>query len=139
MKEEIFRQKSLDKVKSPENLDDYILVSKPGIWLILIGAIVLLVGACVWGIFGHIDSTVPTSVRVDDGQAVCMIAEEDISSVKVGQTVKFEGLETVIETIGAKADKEYVCNLAESQSLQDGIYEGKVVVESHKPISFILN
>ena len=139
MNEEIFRQKSLDKVKSPENLDDYIRVSNPGVWLLLVSVIVLLAGACVWGIFGHIDSTVPASVRIENGQAVCAIAEEDISSVKVGQTVQFGDQETVIKTIGEKNDKEYICILAVGQSLPDGFYEGKVVVESYKPLSFILN
>lgn len=139
MNEEIFRKKSLDKVKSPESLDDYIRVSNPGVWLLLISIIVLLAGACVWGVFGHIDSTVPATVRVENGQAVCTIAEEDISSVKVGQTVKLEKQEAVIKTVGEKDDKGYVCTLDVGNSLPDGFYEGKVVVESYKPLSFILN
>ena len=139
MNEEIFRKKSLDKVKSPENLDDYIRVSNPGICLLLVSVIILLVGACVWGIFGHIDSTVPASVRIENGQAVCIISEEDISSVKVGQTVKYENQESVIKTIGEKNDKVYICILDVENSLPDGFYEGKVVVESYKPLSFILN
>ena len=139
MNEDIFRKKSLDILKSPENLDDYIRVSNPGVWLLLVSVIILLVGACVWGVFGHIDSTVPASVRIEKGQAVCTVSEEDISSVKVGQTVKFKDLETEIKTIGEKNGKGYVCILDIESTLPDGFYEGKVVVESFKPISFILN
>ena len=139
MSEEIFRKKSLDKVKSPENLDDYIRVSNPGVWLLLVSVIVLLAGACVWGVFGHIDSTIPASVRIENGQAVCMIAEEDISSVKVGSTVKFEDCEAVIEAIGNKTDNGYVCTVSDESALPDGFYEGKVIVERYKPLSFILN
>ena len=80
MSEEIFRKKSLDKVKSPENLDDYIQVSNPGVWLLLISVIVLLAGACVWGIFGHIDSTVETSIRAENETVVCYITNDAISS-----------------------------------------------------------
>ena len=68
MNEEIFRKKSLDKVKSPESLDDYIRVANPGVWLLLISIIVLLAGACIWGFFGHIDSTVPAAVHVENGK-----------------------------------------------------------------------
>lgn len=139
MSEEIFRKKSLDKVKSPENLDDYIQVSNPGVWLLLVSAIVLLAGACVWGVFGHIDSTIPASVRIENGQAVCMIAEEDISSAKVGQTVKLEDCEAVMEAIGNKTENGYVCTLSDVSALPDGFYEGKVIVESYRPLSFILN
>ena len=70
MNEEIFKKKSLDKVKSPESIDDYIRVSNPGVWLLLISVIVLLIGAVVWGIFGRIDSTVSASVRIENGTAV---------------------------------------------------------------------
>ena len=139
MSEEIFRKKSLDKVKSPENLDDYIQVSNPGVWLLLFSVIVLLAGACVWGIFGHIDSTVPAAVHIENSQAVCEIDEENISTVKVGQTVKIEDCEAVIESIGEKTDAGYPCVLSDISSLSDGFYEGKIIVESYKPLSFILN
>ncbi len=139
MSEEIFRKKSLDKVKSPESLDDYIRVSNPGVWLLLVSVIVLLIGAVVWGAFAHIDSTVPATVHIESGTAVCYIAEENMTSVKVGQTVKFENLVAVIETIGDKIDTGYVCTLFGVSALPDGFYEGKVVVESRKPLSFILN
>ena len=139
MSGEIFRKKSLDKVKSPESLDDYIRVSNPGVWLLLISVIVLLIGAVVWGIFGHIDSTVPASVRIENGTAVCYVSEENMTSVKVGQTVKLEGYETVIESVGNKTDDGYVCTLSNISGLADGFYEGNIIVESYKPLSFILN
>ena len=139
MNEEIFRKKSLDKVKSPESLDDYIRVSNPGVWLLLISVIVLLIGAVVWGIFGHIDSTVPASVRIENGTAVCYVEEDNMTSVKVGQTVKFEDCEAVIEAIGNKTDNGYVCTLSDVSALPDGFYEGKVIVERYRPLSFILN
>ncbi len=139
MSEEIFRKKSLDKVKSPESLDDYIRVSNPGVWLLLISVIVLLVGFCVWGIFGHIDSTVSATVRVENGTAVCCVAEDNIKGITEGMTVQFDGKEAVIESIGAKENSEYICTLKTDASLADGFYDGKVVTKSYKPLSFILN
>lgn len=142
MNEEIFRKKSLDKVKSPENLDDYIRVSNPGVWLLLISVIVLLAGACVWGVFGHIDSTLPTAVRVENGDAVCIVADGDFSAVREGMTVRFDGWEAVITGIGQKEERGYVCKtelLRPEQTIPDGVYEGKIVIKSVKPISFVLN
>ena len=139
MHEEIFRKKNLDKVKSPENLDDYIRVSNPGVWLLLVSVIVLLAGACVWGIFGHIDSTVPATVHIENGTAICYIADENSSLVKVGLTVKFEKQEAIIKAVGEKTDMGYSCTLSENPSMADGYYEGKVVVERYKPLSFIWN
>ena len=142
MSEQIFRQKSIDKVKSPESLDDYIQVSNPGIWLLLISIIVLLVGACVWGIFGHIDSTVPATVTVENGETVCFIEYGDLGKLgldPVGHEVKFAGEEATIMSITEKSDLGYKCELSSVPGLADGIYEGEVIVESFKPISFVLN
>lgn len=139
MSEEIFRKKSLDKVKSPESLDDYIRVANPGVWLLLISVIVLLAGACVWGIYGRIDSTVDADIHVESGSPVCYVAEEDIFSVHEGMTVKFGDYEAVITEIGAREDHGYACGLGLEQAAPDGFYEGKIVTNSVKPLSFILN
>ncbi len=139
MQKEIYRKKSLDKIKSPEVLDDYIQVTNPGVWLLLISVIVLLAGACIWGIFGKIDSTVPATVYVENGKTVCYIAEEDISSVQSGLTVKFSDYTATISTIEKSEEKGYVCSLSCESSPTDGFYEGKAVIKSYSPLSFILN
>ncbi len=51
----IFRQKSIDKVSSPEKLDDYVRVTTPSVWITLSAILLLLVGAVVWGIFGEVE------------------------------------------------------------------------------------
>lgn len=139
MSEEIFRKKSMDKMKSPEALDDYIRVANPGVCLLLFSVIILLVGACVWGVFGSVDSVVTADVRVEDGSAVCYVAQADISSVREGMSVLFDGGEAVIAEIGAKEERGYVCTLKSGQPLTDGIYEGKIVISSVRPLSFIVN
>ena len=139
MGEEIFRKKSLEKIKSPENLDDYIQVSNPGVWLLLISVIILLAGACVWGVFGHVDSTVETGIRAENTALVCYVADQDIASVHEGMTVRFDDFEAVITEIGQKEEQRYPCVLQSEQMIPDGFYEGKIVTNRVKPLSFILN
>ncbi len=139
MNEDLFRKKSLDKVKSPENLDDYIQVSNPGVWLLLVSVIVLLAGALIWGIFGRIDSTAETSIHAENGTLICYAAPEDIASVREGMRVKFNGIEAVITGIGQREDRGFACVLRAEQPVPDGVYEGKIVITSVKPLSFVLN
>lgn len=138
MNEEIFRKKSLDKVKSPESLEDYIKVSNPSVWLLLISIIVLLVGACVWGMFGHIDSTVPTNVRSENGELIAVINYDEVSNIHEGMVVRVKGVETTISEIVQQGDY-FVCVLQTEKSIPDGVYEGKVVTESIRPLSFVFN
>lgn len=51
----IFREKSLNKVSQPEDLNDYIRVTRPSVWIVLIATVLILVGIIAWMIFGNID------------------------------------------------------------------------------------
>ncbi len=53
----VFRKKSMDRVSSPEQLNDYIKVTTPSVWLVLIAVILLLAGMLAWSIFGTVEAT----------------------------------------------------------------------------------
>ncbi len=57
----IFREKSLKKVSSPESLNDYIRVTTPSVWIVLPALVGLLAGMLVWSIFGSV------AVHAEDG------------------------------------------------------------------------
>lgn len=51
---ELFREKSLERISTPEQLNDYIKVTTPSVWLVLIAVVVLLVGIMAWSIMGTV-------------------------------------------------------------------------------------
>jgi hypothetical protein len=53
----IFRQKALNQVKSVEDLSDYIRVTKPSAWLLILGLAVILGAFFIWGCFGSVSLT----------------------------------------------------------------------------------
>ncbi len=59
----LFREKSLKRVQSPEALNDYIRVTSPSVWLVLAALVLLLVGMLVWSVFGSV------TVHAEDGSA----------------------------------------------------------------------
>lgn len=139
MSEELFRKKNLDKIRSPENLNDYVRVSSPGVWLLLVSIIILLAGACVWGIFGHIDSTAAVAVQVENGSVTCVIGENNISQAKVGMTVKYAETEGTILSIGEKTGNGYVCTVEADGEAADGIYAGRLVLQRIQPASLVFD
>ena len=52
---ELFRKKSMDRINSPDELNDYIRVTSPSVWLVLLACVVILVGALVWGSIGTVE------------------------------------------------------------------------------------
>lgn len=58
-RKQIYRQESLDRISSPEKLNDYIKVSSPSMWLIMGAIIILLLGVISWSILGTVTVNKP--------------------------------------------------------------------------------
>ena len=59
----IFRKKSLERVTSPEQLNDYIMVTTPSVWIILAATLILIVGTLVWAVFGKIRVNTESGIK----------------------------------------------------------------------------
>lgn len=59
MNNSLFRKKSLDRISSPDQLNDYIKVSNPSIWLIIGALLILATSFSVWAFNGNITSEIP--------------------------------------------------------------------------------
>ena len=53
----VFRKKTLDRIASPEQLTDYLRVTNPGIWVILVAVILLLAGVFAWSMIARLLSS----------------------------------------------------------------------------------
>ena len=158
MENGLFRQKSLEKVSSPEQMNDYIRVTGPGVWLVLGAVVALLAGLIVWSALGRLETTVTAAaVAGADGRVVCYIGEEDLDAVEQGQTVRIGGEEHALLEVAARpvaADEtldayamhvgdleagQWVYPAVVDTSLAEGVYAAEIVVDSVRPISFLLN
>lgn len=159
MDNQIFRKKSIERVSSPEMLNDYVRVSSPGVWMVLLAVIILLTGVCVWGIFGHLDTVFNTVCVCRDGKMTCYVADSDIGSVEMGMKITVNGKEYAITGIsespaavgpdmgidayamyiGGLEEGDWVCEVTAETDLADGTYEAAITVDSVSPLSFLLN
>lgn len=152
-------EKKLKKVDSPEQLNQYIRLSNPGVWILLIAIVILLIGVCTWGYFGKIDTKISTVAISSDYKSYVYIKEIDLEKVKKGMKVeivnnenKYEIVE--IETTPEKVTEElseyarhlgnfqigewvYKCKL--NSSLSEGTYSANIVIESIAPMVFVIN
>lgn len=58
MSQGLFRQSSLDRLSSPEQLDSLITITSPKSWFALLALALILLTAVMWGIFGSIPTKV---------------------------------------------------------------------------------
>lgn len=157
MNKQIFRKKSIAKVSSPEQLDQYIRVANPGVWAILIAVVILLAGVVAWGYFGHLDTTLSTAVVANEGEGVIYVKEADASKISAGMLVRVDGREYTITDISKEPvrvdssfsdyalhaaqliEGEWVYAVKIDGKFNTGVHKAEIVVETISPISFILN
>lgn len=147
------------RVNSPEQLDQYIKLSNPGVWIILLAIVVLLVGFCIWGYFGKIDSKINTTVVSNNSYSYLFVKEEDIKKVKEGMIVEIGNEDTTYRIVEIDPNPErvtedideyarhlgnfqigewvYKCSL--DKRVQKGTYNANIIVESVSPMSFVFN
>ena len=56
---EQFRKESLERINSPEELKDYIRVTTPSVWLVLLATAILLAGMLAWSVLGTVEVEKP--------------------------------------------------------------------------------
>lgn len=156
-KQELYREKSVERISSPEALDEYIRVTNPGIWLLLCCIIFLLLGVFVWGYFGKLESVLPVTGKVSDTKFTAYVEAGDALRIKRGMTLRAGGKTGEIESVnpypvpaGEVYSKEKLSELGISAELplyaleadiyaDNGEYEGKVVIDAIQPIRLLFN
>ncbi len=157
MAKTIFREKSIQKVSSPEQLNDYIRVTTPGVWITLAAVIVLLAGFIVCGVTGSLETRVNVAAVSDSGTITCYVREADITDIAVGDAVRVGGEEYTVAAISRQPEAvddtfsaymlhvsglsagEWVYAVTLDGSLPDGVYEASVITDSVSAVSFLFN
>lgn len=153
----LFRERSLEAIESPENLNDYLRVTSPGVWLVLASCIMLLAGFVLWGVFGSIDTTLKLAVTASDGRAVCYVPYSELEKVaqrgeitindqsypirtetSAKVVVVSEEMDPYVRVGGNLAVGDVTVELELDAALQDGVYSASVVTERLKPIALLL-
>ena len=156
-KNQLFRQKSIDKIESPESLNEYLHVTSPGVWLLLISLLVIFIGVAVWGIFGTIDATTSVAVVKQNSGTICLVPEEALDSIIAnpevevnGKTLKLkpdtleplsitEDVNVYILLAGELSSGDVVYPIPVDGTIKEDVEQGTVVTETIRPISFLLN
>ncbi len=154
-KKNIFREKAITRVTSPEQLNEYIRVATPGVWFILIAILLALAGMFVWVFFGKVDATLTTAGIAENGTLTCYVPEDKRAEVNAGDPVTVNGQTYSIEEISASPISiaedfpEYglhVGSLSVGQwvypatlkaGITDGVYQAVITTESVRPSSFL--
>ena len=158
----IFNKKASEKLRSPDDLDRYVRVTNPSVWLVLAACLVLMLGLLCWGIFGTVSTSVDATGVIVDNQPMCFLSADKRAEIEEGDKATFGGKNFSVGTISSvPVSRSEAQNVLKSEylasTLMDGdwsyyvVFEGdtsglnenvpismSITTEQYAPISLIL-
>ena len=134
-RKQIFRQKNLAQMSSPEELSDILKVVNPSGWVILLSVFLILAGLFVWCLVGNVEKKINSSVEVSNGTAHFVIKD---TAIKSGMKVIIGDTESLIRDTGQNKNGYYI-GAADVPEMTDGIYKAKITIEKINPIKLLFN
>lgn len=139
---ELYTQRSMEGLSSPDQLKDYLKVTGTPVWIVMIAVLLLLVGIFLWGAAATLTSYTPVKGVVQNG--VLSVTLQDAS----GEGVTFdEDGDTIVCRIG-NVDAVLLVNGKDANgysiasgevALPEGTYDVRVGYRQIKAIELLLN
>ena len=138
MAQQVFRQKSLDRLSSPEALNDYMHVTSPSVWIMLIATVILLAGIIVWSNFAVIESRV-TGTAVVNEDKISVILEDKTNEARIvtGMSAKIGGVDAQITFTGRGEEGQVVIGV--DQEIPQGSYDFSATYKTTKVIEMLFS
>ena len=143
------------KLSSAGELNDYIRVTSPSVWFILLAMVVFAAGLIVWGFGGSLTTSVSAAATVRDGVITFYIRDFDAAKVKAGMEANVAGTTSLIQNVSVESSpaadvmNDYTRSLIGVTpqahvyisegvtSLPDGSYNASIVVEDLHPVALL--
>ena len=152
----LFREKSLEQFSSPEQLNDYIRVANPSVFLLLGAVIAFLIGVVIWGMTGTIDTHVDVRAVQNNGILTAYVLQDDAADLSMNSTVSVNGKEYPINAISnvmrasdalderqmqvyAIEPNDMVYAVSSETTLADGSYSARIIMAKLRPAELVLN
>ena len=126
------------RISSPEQLNDYLRVTNPKIWLLLVAIVLLVVGLLLWSGFTTIESFATGTAIADDGELTVVFDDANkASKVQTGMEMRVGDVQCEVLTVGTDENGQPVASA--HANIPDGSYEVRVGYKATQVISMLLN
>lgn len=121
------------KIISPEQLNDYIHVTSPGVWLILSSVLIFLTGFVFWILTGRLEVSFSSYIYNNGEVSLAFVSPNNALRLKKGTAVRIidSGIRGTVEEIAAVTTpyREIIEHIGEANALMMGIHEGDKLIQ----------
>ena len=138
MEQKFFREKSIERISSPEQLNDYVHVTTPAVWIVLLAVILLLSGFLCWCSVAAVESYAVGDGVVRNGvMMVTFEGEPNAENIEAGMRVQVGEYTTPILSVGEDQTGSRIA--VASADIPDGSYDVRVGYKRTQIIHLLFN
>ena len=138
MGQNLFRKKSVDRISSPEQLNDYLRVTSPAVWVILLAVVLLLAGLLIWSSTAVIESYAEGSAEVKDGVMTIRFTDQSFAkNIETGMTVTAGENTCTVASVGRDSNGLIIATA--QTALSDGFYDVRVSYKYTQVLSLLFD
>ena len=138
MERPLFRKKSLERISSPEQLNDYLRVTAPAVWVALSAVILLLLCLFIWSSVTAVESFAAGTAQAEGSVLTITFDDQDeAGNIKPGMDVRVNALRTEVLSVGTREDGSVVA--VAMLPIPDGVYPARVSYDRIQIIRLLFN
>ena len=122
-KEALFREKSMERITSPDQMRDHLRVTNPRLWMLLGAIVLLLAGFIIFAAVSRMESTYPLKMDFISAEYITgEIPYDQMDHFSVGMPVRIAGETGHIRSVYSSARILLELNPDSSSSFAEGLY-----------------
>lgn len=126
------------RITSPDQLNDYLKVTNPKIWVLLAAVVLLIVGLLLWSSFTTIESYATGTARAIGGElSITFDDTNKANKIQPGMEMQVGDVRTEVLTVGTNETGNTVASA--HANIPDGSYDVRVGYATTQVISMLLN
>ena len=138
MDQSLFRKKSVDRISAPEQLNDYLRVTSPTVWVILLAVVLLLAGLLIWSSAAVVESYAEGSAEVKGGLMTIRFTDQNFAkNIEEGMTVTAGEHTCTVANVGRDSNGLIIATA--QTGLSDGFYNVRVSYKYTQVLSLLFN
>ena len=111
-----FSRKAVGRLQSPDDLDKYLRIPTPGIWISIIACVAILLGVSAWAFFGSVADRITLKGAAGMDGIVCFVDTDTARRIKEGDFAYVDG---VAETVKYVVDTAVDVHLYKEEGITD--------------------
>ena len=138
MADQLYRKKVMDRLSSPEQLNDYLHITRPAVWVVIAAILLLIIGGIIWSSVTYINSVVNGTAEVRGGHMTVTFDDDQFAqNVQAGLDVTVGDTKSTILSVGWNPDGSLFATA--DTSLADGTYPASVSYRRTQILQLLFN